>query len=218
MDCRCLSYAAVPFEFTIPRSRGGFGAGTDDPPNVLSNLRALPALRRCVLAQAGYTLIETLVVLSLLGVVVGTLVDGFVSASNAQADQSARASDQETAREVLERMRKDIHCASGAEAQPTLDSLGNPTGTGYTLQLSVSQGQCQGVTNLSNGVQWCSVSVGGSTNRYAVYRTISGNCGATDARFQVDYITNLGSITGGNIWSLPACSPDGYRRSRSTCR
>ena len=89
-------------------------------------------------------------------------------------------------------MRKDIHCASGAEAQPTLDSLGNPTGTGYTLQLSVSQGQCQGVTNLSNGVQWCSVSVGGSTNRYAVYRTISGNCGAADARFQVDYITSLG--------------------------
>lgn len=173
---------------------------------MLRNSRAIRALRRCVSPQAGYTLVETLVVLALLGVVVGTLVDGFVSASNAQADQSARAGDQQTARQVLERMRKDIHCASGAEAQPTLDSLGNPTGTGYTLQLSVSQGQCQGVTNLSNGVQWCSVSVGGSTNRYAVYRTISGNCGATDARFQVDYITNLGGITGGNIWSLPACT------------
>jgi prepilin-type N-terminal cleavage/methylation domain-containing protein len=173
---------------------------------VLLKLRAVSAVRRCVSAQAGYTLVETLVVLTLLGVVIGTLVDGFVSASNAQADQSARAGDQETAREVLERMRKDIHCASGAEAQQTLDSLGNPTGTGYTLQLSVSQGQCQGVTNLSNGVQWCSVSVGGSTTRYAVYRTISGNCGASDARFQVDYITNLGAISGGNIWSLPPCS------------
>jgi hypothetical protein len=72
--------------------------------------------------------------------------------------------------------------------------------------LSVSQGQCLGVTNLSNGVQWCSVSVGGSTIRYAVYRTTSGNCSAADALFQVDYITTQGSITGGNIWSLPPCS------------
>ena len=169
-------------------------------------MRAGSAIRRCVSAEAGYTLIETLVVLALLGIIVGALVDGFVSASGAQAEQSARASDQETAREVLERMRKDVHCASGAEAQPTLDSLGNPTGTGYTLQLSVSQGQCLGVTNLSNGVQWCSVSVGGSTNRYAVYRTISGNCGAADALFEVDYITSYGAVTGGNIWSLAPCS------------
>ena len=173
---------------------------------MLLKLRAGSAIRRCVSAEAGYTLIETLVVLALLGIIVGALVDGFVSASGAQAEQSARASDQETAREVLERMRKDVHCASGAEAQPTLDSLGNPTGTGYTLQLSVSQGQCLGVTNLSNGVQWCSVSVGGSTNRYAVYRTISGNCGAADALFEVDYITSYGAVTGGNIWSLAPCS------------
>jgi prepilin-type N-terminal cleavage/methylation domain-containing protein len=169
-------------------------------------LRSVRTITRCASAQAGYTLVETLVVLALLGIVVGALVDGFVSASRAQTDQTARASDQETAREVLELMRKDIHCASGAEAQPTLDSLGVPTGTGYTLQLSVSQGQCLGVTNLSNGVQWCSVSVGGSTVRYAVYRTISGNCGAADALFEVDYITNYGSVTGGNIWSLSPCS------------
>ena len=100
-------------------------------------------------------------------------------------------------------MRKDIHCASGAEAQPTLDALGVPTGTGYTLQLSASQGQCLGVTNSSNGVQWCSLSVGGSTTRYEVFRTISGDCSAADALFEVDYVTNYGAITGGNFWSLP---------------
>ena len=107
---------------------------------------------------------------------------------------------------VLERLRKDIHCASGAEAQPTLDAFGNPTGTGYTLQLSVTQNQCLGVTNQSNGVQWCSVSVGGSPTRYAVYRTISGDCSAVDAVFEVDYLTNTTGVTGGNFWSLPTCS------------
>src|SRR4051794_32877142 len=163
-------------------------------------------LTRPLSSGAGYTLIEVIVVMVLLGVIMGALVDGFASASSAQADQSARATDQETARAVLQRMRKDIHCASSAEAQPTLDAFGNPTGTGYTLQLSVSQGQCLGVTDQSNGVQWCSVSVGGSSVRYAIYRTISGNCSATDAVFEVDYVTNYGSVTAGNFWSLPACS------------
>jgi len=164
------------------------------------------AVTRRLSAQAGYTLVELLVVMALLGVVMGALADGFASASKTETDEVARADDQESAREVLERMRTDIHCASGAEAQPTLDSLGNPTGTGYTLQLSVTQNQCAGVTTGSNGVQWCSVSVGGSTTRYAVYRTTSGNCGPADALFEVDYITSYGSITGGNFWSLPSCS------------
>lgn len=158
------------------------------------------------LPQAGYTLIELLVVMTLLSIVMALLTSGFTTATRAETEQTARANDRESAREALERMRTDIHCASAAEAQPTLDALGNPTGTGYTLQLSVTQNQCLGVTNLSNGVQWCSVSVGGSTVRYAIYRTTSGNCGPADALFQVDYITSYGSITGGNFWSLPVCS------------
>ena len=157
-------------------------------------------------AEAGYTLVELIVVMALLGIILGALVNGFATAIRAETEQTARANDRESAREALERMRKDIHCASGAEAQPTLDSLGNPTGTGYTLQLAVTQSQCLGVTTASNGVQWCSVSVGGSTTRYEVFRTTTGTCNATDATFQVDYVTNFGAITGGNLWSLPACS------------
>ena len=182
------------------------GDAQDDPSGVRQNLRLFLGHLRASTAQNGYTLVEVLVVMTLLGVVMGALADGFASASKTEADQTARASNQETAREVLQRMRKDIHCASGAKAQPTLDALGVPTGTGYTLQLSVSQGQCLGVTNESNGVQWCSSSVGGSSTRYAVYRTISGDCSAADALFEVDHVTNYGAITGGNIWSLAPCS------------
>ena len=50
------------------------------------------------------------------------------------------------------------------------------------------------------------MSVGGSTNRYAVYRTTSSDCTAASALFEVDYITNNGAVTGGNIWSLAPCS------------
>jgi prepilin-type N-terminal cleavage/methylation domain-containing protein len=162
--------------------------------------------RRRVSAEAGYTLLEMLIVMALLAIVMAALATGFVSATRAEADQISRANNQESAREVLERMRRDIHCANAAQAQPTLDSLGNPTGTGYTLQLSVGQNQCPGVTNLSNGVQWCTVSVGGSTTRYQVFRTISGTCNAATALFEVDYITSTAAVTGGNIWSVTPCS------------
>jgi len=86
---------------------------------------------------------------------------------------------------------------------------------GFVLKPTVKAGEKKrsmlnehvfGVTTASNGVQWCSVSVGGSSTRYQVFRTTTGNCNATDATFQVDYITSFGSITGGNYWSLPACS------------
>ena len=66
--------------------------------------------------------------MALLAVVLAALVGGFTTAIRAEVDQTARANDRESAREALERMRKDIHCASGAEAQPTLDALGNPRG------------------------------------------------------------------------------------------
>ena len=92
----------------------------------------------------------------------------------------------------------------GGPADPRL--AGKPHGHGLHPAVVGQPGSVSGSHQPGNGVQWCSVSVGGSTNRYAVYRTISGNCGAADALFEVDYITSYGAVTGGNIWSLAPCS------------
>ena len=82
-------------------------------------------------AQAGYTLIELLVVMTLLGLIMGALASGFTSATRTMTYQTRPSERPRVGPERLsERMRTDIHCASGAEAQPTLDALGNPTGTG----------------------------------------------------------------------------------------
>lgn len=143
--------------------------------------------------QAGYTLIETLVVLSLLVVVIGAIADGFVSASHAEVDQTSRASDQQNARQALERLRRDIHCASSAIVVPGVNSS--------KLLLSVNPGQCLGVSSGSDGVQWCTASVNGSTTRYALYRTVVTACDSADAVFQVDYLTSP------DIWTK-ACSTD----------
>lgn len=153
-----------------------------------------------LLSEQGYSLIEIIIVMMLLLVVVATVTQGFASATFAEADQTARTSDQQAAREALERMRKDIHCASGASTQQIVDPI-TGIGTGnYILNLTVTAGQCLGVTSLSSGVQWCTSSVGGSTTRYQLFRTISGTCNASNALFELDYITTA------NLWSLPTCA------------
>lgn len=145
------------------------------------------------LGQAGYTLIETLVVMSILVVVIGAIADGFTSASKTQTDQTALADDQEAARQALERLRRDIHCASAATVTPT--DATDPT-KGQILNLTVGPDQCLAVTagsgvgyRGSDGVQWCTVPIGGSTTRYAMYRTVVSTCDSSDAVFQVDYVT-----------------------------
>ena len=155
--------------------------------------RVMHTARRLGRDQRGYTLFETLVVLAILLIVVGAIADGFVSASHAEVDQTARASDQQSARQALERMRRDIHCANAASIVPGAGSS--------KLLLSVNPGQCLGVTSGTDGVEWCTASVGGSTTRYALYRTVVTSCDAADAVFQVDYLTSP------NVWSK-ACSAD----------
>jgi prepilin-type N-terminal cleavage/methylation domain-containing protein len=154
-----------------------------------------------LIGQAGYTLIETLVVMTLLVIVIGSIADAFSSASHAEVDQTARASDQESARLTLQRLRRDVHCASSANVQ----QVSYPNGTtGYTLSLSVDPDICIAVTtSSSNTVQWCTVQKDvGTPQRFGVYRTVSGNCSAADAVFQVDYVTSS------NIWQV-VCPPSG---------
>src|SRR5262249_2094301 len=68
---------------------------------------------------------------------------------------------------------------------------------GYTLNLSVDPNICLAVTtSASNTVQWCTVQKDSAGHRFGVYRTISGNCNASDAVFQVDYVTKA------QIWTM----------------
>lgn len=153
--------------------------------------RSLPAR---LLGQAGYTLIETLVVMTLLVLVIGTIADAFSSATKTETDQTNRASDQEAARTTLQRLRRDIHCASAARVQQVTYANGT---IGYVLNLAVDPDICLAVTtSASNTVQWCTVQNDAAGLRFGVYRTISGNCSAADAVFQVDYVTKA------QIWQM----------------
>jgi len=170
---------------------------------------AAAKVSRRLAGERGFTLIETLVVVAILLIVLGALVDGFASVSKAEVDQTRRASDQQAARQALDRMRKDIHCASGASVSQIVDPVTLVPQDAWLLNLQIPNAYCNGVTDAASGatgVQWCTAPVNGSTTLYGLYRTINTpagtTCDAANANFQVDYLTRS------QVWTypLPTCA------------
>jgi len=111
--------------------------------------------------ERGYTLVEMLVTLVIMSVVMTALTTLFVNASNAEQDMNNRFQAQLTGRLALDKMRREVHCASVA----------TPPGQSSSVTLTLPAYCKTG----SGSVTWCTRSV--STNRYALYRVI----GATAA-------------------------------------
>ena len=127
--------------------------------------------------ERGYTLVEMLVVMSILGVVIAGLTTIFVSGSNAEMDLNRRFQAQQQARLALDKIRTDIHCASAAEIDST---------TGY---LKIAEDNCS-----STHVTWCAITSPTMTGRYGLYRTTnttSTRCSSTDTTrlLVADYLT-----------------------------
>jgi prepilin-type N-terminal cleavage/methylation domain-containing protein len=74
--------------------------------------RFLHRLGRLLAGERGYTLIELLQVTVILSVVMAAITILFVNATNAEVDMSRRFQAQQNARVAVDRMRREIHCAS----------------------------------------------------------------------------------------------------------
>lgn len=140
--------------------------------------------------ERGYTLVEMLVVMSILGTVIAGLTTVFVSGSHAELDLNRRFQAQQEARLALDKIRVDLHCASAAEVDATY---------GY---LKIQEDNCS-----STHVTYCAVTSPTMSSRYALYRTTNtttSRCSSSDTnRTKVaDYLTrNTG------LWTFSA--PDG---------
>jgi prepilin-type N-terminal cleavage/methylation domain-containing protein len=127
--------------------------------------RAWRRLRR----EEGYTLVEMLTVLVIMGVVMASLTTVFVTASNAEMDQNNRFQAQLTARLALDKIRREVHCASVA----------TPTGSSSSITLTLpSWSWPDGTTSTcrtgSGSITWCTRSI--ATNRYGLYRVVGTTC------------------------------------------
>ena len=119
-----------------------------------------PRLLRALREQRGYSLIEMLIVLSITSVVMGALTVLFIQASNAEFDTNNRFQAQQTARLALDKMRREVHCAS----------MATPSGQSSSITLTLPN-YCK----TGNGsITWCTRNV--STNRYALYRVVGSTC------------------------------------------
>jgi prepilin-type N-terminal cleavage/methylation domain-containing protein len=66
----------------------------------------------CLRGEAGYSLIEMLTVMLIMSVVFAGITSVFVAGSKAQNEQSRRFQAQLNTRQALDKIRKDIHCAT----------------------------------------------------------------------------------------------------------
>lgn len=135
--------------------------------------------------ERGYSLVEMLVVMAILGVVISGLTTIFVSGSRAEVDLNRRFQGQQQARLALDKMRADLHCATAAQVQ-TINTYNG---------VAISASNCSTAT-----IDWCLVASAKMTGRYALYRTTSttNKCAAADTgRLLVaDYLTrNTGVFT-----------------------
>ena len=126
-------------------------------------MRLIARMRRRLGAQGGYTLVEMLTVLLILGVVMASLTTVLASATNADADMNNRFQAQQATRLALDKLRREVHCSSAA----------TPTGTTTSSITLTLPTYCKTYTG-SASVTWCTRSV--STNRYALYRVNSATC------------------------------------------
>jgi prepilin-type N-terminal cleavage/methylation domain-containing protein len=119
-------------------------------------MSTLRRLRRLVAGESGYTLIELVMVLAILGTVVGALTTLFVGATNAEFESNRRFQAQQSARLAIDKMRREIHCASAI------------TPTGATNSISVTlPGQCPSAGGSQTTVTYDTV---GSGQRFQLRR------------------------------------------------
>ena len=88
------------------------GRGSRHPRRSSRKGPMIQRLRRLLGCERGYTLIELLQVTVILGVILGAVTTLFVRASIAEVDMNRRFQAQQEARLAVDRMRREIHCAS----------------------------------------------------------------------------------------------------------
>lgn len=131
--------------------------------------------RRRLADERGLTLVELIVVTIVFGVVLTAVTTLFVSATNSETDLNNRFQAQLSARLALDRLRREVHCASAV----------NPVGPTSSLVLTLPA-YCRVGTGTST---WCAVPYPGSTTRFRLWRSAANPCGDAADRLYADFLT-----------------------------
>ena len=131
-------------------------------------------LVRLLREQRGYSLMELLVSMSILGAVMTSVSVLLVSATNAEVDMNRRFQAQTQARLGLDLMRREVHCAMSV----------SPVGASASVTLTIPA-TCP-TSGGNTAITWCTVANG--TNRWGLWRYPGASCSGTGKRY-ADYLT-----------------------------
>jgi prepilin-type N-terminal cleavage/methylation domain-containing protein len=134
-------------------------------------------LRRLRASESGYTLIEMLTVMAIMGVVMGGITTLFVSGINAEADQNNRFQAQLNARLALDKIRREVHCSA-------IVTLSGTASGGYSPNMSEDASACGGQFS------YCTAAFPtGATTRFRLYRQSGASCASNTGTLLADYLT-----------------------------
>ena len=130
---------------------------------------------RLVSEESGYTMIELLTAMGILGIVMTSLTTVLVSATNADVRMNQNFQAQTQARMALDKFRREGHAACRA------DPAGSTTAITLTF---ITSGSCP--ASGGRQVSWCTVAAGAS--RYGLFRATGATCDGTAVKV-ADYLT-----------------------------
>ncbi|HWN23116.1 MAG TPA: type II secretion system protein [Gaiellaceae bacterium] len=129
------------------------------------------ALKR---SERGYSIVELIVSMAILGTVMASLSALLVSATNSEVDMNQRFQAQTQARLGLDRLRREVHCAMSVA----------PAGASASVTLTIPA-TCPTAGGLTS-VTWCTVANG--TNRWDLWRYEGAACSGTGRKW-ADHLT-----------------------------
>lgn len=132
-------------------------------------------LRRLLREESGYSLMELLVSISILGAIMTSVSVLLVSATNSEVDMNRRFQAQTEARLGLDLMRREVHCAMSVA----------PTGASSSVTLTIPA-TCP-TSGGNTAITWCAVANG--ANRWGLWRYPGASCSGTGKRW-ADYVTS----------------------------
>jgi prepilin-type N-terminal cleavage/methylation domain-containing protein len=133
-------------------------------------------LRKRLRGESGYSLVEMLTVMVIMSIVFTGITQIFIAGSKAQNDQDRRFQAQLGSRLAMDKIRKDIHCASDVTPYAT---------TAVTLKLPSGCG---------GDVSWCTAAVSGFSNRYRLFRQSGTSCSSANGVQIADYLTSANAF------------------------
>jgi len=135
-------------------------------------------VRALLAGERGYSIVELLTVVTILAVVIGALTTVFVGASKGELDMNRRFQAQQSARLAIDKLRREIHCASGV----------SPSGSSSSITITMPA-QCPTAAGFTS-IRWCVLAPPGApSGRYALYRSTAGTCTTSSGVKWADYLT-----------------------------